>query len=56
MASTKEVYVLPKSLDEKVARLHLAKICSKLSTLRQGAGRLYRQDTQRPFKADHYRY
>jgi adenosylhomocysteinase len=37
----KKVYVLPKSLDEKVARLHLAKIGVK---------------PEGPFKADHYRY
>ena len=35
----KKVYVLPKSLDEKVARLHLAKIGVKLTELRAGPGR-----------------
>jgi adenosylhomocysteinase len=37
------VYVLPKHLDEDVARLHLGKIGAKLTTLIQGAGRLYRR-------------
>ena len=35
----KKVYVLPKHLDEKVARLHLAKIGAKLTKLTQGPGR-----------------
>ena len=44
----KEVYVLPKSLDEKVARLHLAKIGVKLTELRPGPGRVYRRQAGRP--------
>ena len=47
----KKVYVLPKSLDEKVARLHLAKIGVKLTKLRPGAGRLYRRQAGRPVQA-----
>ena len=39
----KKVYVLPKHLDEKVARLHLAKIGVKLTKLTQGPGRLHRR-------------
>ena len=39
-----KVYVLPKHLDEKVARLHLAKIGVKLTELSARAGRLYRRD------------
>jgi hypothetical protein len=45
-----EVYVLPKHLDEKVARLHLDKIGVKLTEL-EGAGRLYRRATGRPVQA-----
>ena len=44
----KKVYVLPKSLDEKVARLHLAKIGVKLTEAAQGPGRLYRRQAGRP--------
>jgi hypothetical protein len=39
----KKVYVLPKHLDEKVARLHLDKLGVKLTKLTQGAGRLHRR-------------
>ena len=39
----KKVYVLPKHLDEKVARLHLAKLGAKLTKLTQGAGGLHRR-------------
>jgi adenosylhomocysteinase len=52
----KEVYVLPKSLDEKVARLHLAKIGVKLSTLSKEQAAYIGVKTEGPFKADHYRY
>jgi adenosylhomocysteinase len=52
----KEVYVLPKSLDEKVASLHLAKIGVKLTKLRKDQAVLYRREAEGPFKADHYRY
>ena len=38
-----KVYTLPKHLDEKVARLHLAKIGVKLTELQAGAGRLHRR-------------
>ena len=44
----KKVYVLPKSLDEKVARLHLSKIGVKLTRAAQGPGRLYRRQAGRP--------
>src|SRR5829696_7474849 len=52
----KEVYVLPKTLDEKVARLHLAKIGVKLTELRPDQAAYIGVKTEGPFKADHYRY
>ena len=52
----KEVYVLPKSLDEKVARLHLAKIGVKLTELRPDQAEYIGVKPEGPFKADHYRY
>src|SRR5438270_13094850 len=52
----KKVYVLPKSLDEKVARLHLAKIGAKLTKLRSDQAEYIGVKPEGPFKADHYRY
>jgi adenosylhomocysteinase len=52
----KEVYVLPKTLDEKVARLHLAKIGVKLTELRKDQADYIGVPQAGPFKADHYRY
>ncbi len=52
----KEVYVLPKTLDEKVARLHLAKIGVKLSELRKDQADYIGVPVAGPFKSDHYRY
>jgi len=52
----KEVYVLPKTLDEKVARLHLAKIGVKLTELRPDQAAYIGVKPQGPFKSDHYRY
>jgi adenosylhomocysteinase len=52
----KKVYVLPKSLDEKVARLHLAKIGIKLTELRKDQADYIGVKQEGPFKADHYRY
>src|SRR4249919_2813543 len=52
----KEVYVLPKSLDEKVARLHLAKIGVKLTELRPDQASYIGVPQAGPFKSDHYRY
>jgi adenosylhomocysteinase len=52
----KEVYVLPKSLDEKVARLHLAKIGVRLTELRPDQASYIGVKPEGPFKADHYRY
>jgi len=52
----KEVYVLPKTLDEKVARLHLAKIGVNLTELRKDQADYIGVPVAGPFKADHYRY
>jgi adenosylhomocysteinase len=52
----KEVYVLPKQLDEKVARLHLAKIGVKLTELRDDQASYIGVSKEGPFKAEHYRY
>src|ERR1700724_3363680 len=52
----KKVYVLPKSLDEKVARLHLAKIGVNLTKLRPDQADYIGVKPEGPFKADHYRY
>ncbi|MDF1633031.1 adenosylhomocysteinase [Mycoplana sp. MJR14] len=51
-----EVYVLPKHLDEKVARLHLAKLGAKLTELSEEQAAYIGVTTQGPFKAEHYRY
>ena len=51
-----EVYVLPKQLDEKVARLHLAKIGVKLTELRPEQAAYIGVDPRGPFKPDYYRY
>ena len=51
-----EVYVLPKQLDEKVARLHLAKLGARLTELSEEQAGYIGVTTQGPFKAEHYRY
>ena len=51
-----KVYVLPKYLDEKVARLHLAKIGVELETLDQHQADYIGVPVQGPFKGDAYRY
>jgi adenosylhomocysteinase len=52
----KKVYVLPKHLDEKVARLHLDKIGVKLTKLTDKQSSYIGVPQQGPFKPDHYRY
>src|SRR5207237_9216942 len=52
----KKVYVLPKSLDEKVARLHLSKIGVTLSKLRADQGEYSSVKPEGPFKPDNYRH
>jgi len=51
-----EVYVLPKNLDEKVARLHLQKIGAHLTTLTQEQADYLGLKVEGPYKAEHYRY
>jgi adenosylhomocysteinase len=51
-----KVYTLPKHLDEKVARLHLAKIGVKLTTLSEKQSTYIGVPPEGPFKSDHYRY
>jgi adenosylhomocysteinase len=52
----KKVYVLPKHLDEKVARLHLAKLGVKLTELSSDQASYIGVPSNGPYKADHYRY
>ncbi len=52
----KQVYTLPKQLDEKVARLHLAKIGVKLTTLSEKQSTYIGVHMDGPYKPDHYRY
>ena len=51
-----EVYVLPKHLDEKVARLHLDKLGVKLTQLSNEQADYIGVPQAGPFKPDHYRY
>ena len=51
-----EVYVLPKHLDEKVARLHLQKLGAKLTELTQFQADYIDVPVEGPYKPDHYRY
>lgn len=50
------VYILPKALDEKVARLHLDKIGVKLTQLRPDQADYIGVSVEGPFKSEHYRY
>ena len=51
-----DVYVLPKHLDEKVARLHLQKVGANLTTLTAQQAAYISVKQEGPYKADHYRY
>jgi adenosylhomocysteinase len=51
-----KVFTLPKKLDEKVARLHLAKLGVKLTKLSPQQAEYLGIDREGPFKTDHYRY
>ena len=51
-----QVYVLPKHLDEKVARLHLERIGAHLTELRDDQARYISVNVAGPYKPDHYRY
>ncbi len=50
------VYVLPKKLDEEVARLHLEKLGVKLTTLSKEQADYIGVPVEGPYKSDHYRY
>jgi len=50
------VYILPKKLDEEVARLHLEKIGVKLTTLSKKQADYLSVPVEGPYKAEHYRY
>ncbi len=52
----KKVYVLPKQLDEKVARLHLDKLGVRLTTLTPRQAAYIGVPPEGPYKPDHYRY
>ena len=51
-----EVYMLPKHLDEEVARLHLERVGAKLTTLTQEQADYISVPVEGPYKVDHYRY
>ena len=51
-----DVYVLPKHLDEKVARLHLERVGAKLTRLTDVQAGYISVDADGPYKPDHYRY
>ena len=51
-----QVYILPKHLDEKVARLHLGKIGVKLTELNKEQADYIGVNVDGPFKPEHYRY
>jgi adenosylhomocysteinase len=52
----KQVYVLPKHLDEKVARLHLDALGAKLTELRPDQAAYIGVPVEGPYKSEHYRY
>ena len=51
-----QVYVLPKHLDEMVARLHLGKIGARLTELTKQQADYISVPVEGPYKPDHYRY
>jgi adenosylhomocysteinase len=51
-----DVYILPKHLDEKVARLHLAKVGAKLTILKKEQADYIGVPQDGPYKPEHYRY
>merc|ERR1712072_787409 len=53
---TNNVYLLPKQLDEKVARLHLGKLGAKLTTLTERQAEYIGVKVEGPYKPDTYRY
>jgi adenosylhomocysteinase len=53
---TPGVYILPKHIDEEVARLHLEKIGCKLTELSPDQAEYIGVKQEGPYKSDHYRY
>ena len=51
-----DVYVLPKHLDEKVARLHLQRIGANLTSLSNEQAAYIGVEVEGPYKPEHYRY
>ena len=51
-----DVHMLPKKLDEEVARLHLEKLGVKLTTLTQEQADYINVPVEGPYKPDYYRY
>ena len=51
-----KVYILPKKLDEKVARSHLKQLGVHLTTLTDAQAKYINVPVEGPYKADHYRY
>jgi adenosylhomocysteinase len=51
-----KVYMLPKNLDEMVARLHLGRLGARLTTLTEEQAKYIGVPVEGPYKADHYRY
>ena len=51
-----EVYMLPKHLDEKVAKLHLSRLGAELETLRPEQAEYIGVEVEGPYKPDYYRY
>ena len=51
-----KVYVLPKHLDERVARLHLGHVNAELDTLTDEQAEYIGVDKQGPYKSEEYRY
>jgi adenosylhomocysteinase len=52
----RQVYVLPKHLDEKVARLHLDALGAKLTQLTEAQAAYIGMPVEGPYKSEHYRY
>jgi adenosylhomocysteinase len=52
----KEVYRLPKKLDEYVAKIHLEALGGELTKLSKDQAEYIDVDVEGPFKSDHYRY
>ena len=52
----KQVYVLPKHLDEKVARLHLGSLGAQLTELSAEQAAYIGVSVEGPYKSEHYRY